>query len=142
MASLLYVIKIKQVLFSKLTYCVYQVTFFYMKCPVKRRVLNIWKKLLFFNQTKRWLISNYNSVANLYNKNKASAIFKTHVLCLSSNFLLHEMSCKKENIIPKKYIYMLGKCCCSSKKLLVTHGQKYLLRKLLCHTTRNIMASL
>ena len=29
----------KQVLFSKLTHCVYQVAFFCMKCPTKRRAL-------------------------------------------------------------------------------------------------------
>ena len=38
-ASLIYVIKIKQVLFSKLTCCVYQVTFVCMRYPVKRRAL-------------------------------------------------------------------------------------------------------
>ena len=39
MALLFHVIKMKQVLFSKLTCCVYQVIFLCMKCPVKRRVL-------------------------------------------------------------------------------------------------------
>ena len=34
----------------------------------------------------------------IYNKNKAGAIIATHMLYLSSNFLLHEMSCKKESI--------------------------------------------
>ena len=52
---------------------------------------------------KKWLISNCNDVVILCNKNKRSAIFKTHVLCLSSNFLLHEMSHKKEGIILKCY---------------------------------------
>ena len=105
MALLIYVIKIKQVLFSKLACCVYQLAFFCMKCPIKRRVLNIWKNLLFFLiRQKKWLISNCNSIANLCNKNKASAIFKTHVVCLSNNFLLHEMSYKKESIISKIYI--------------------------------------
>ena len=37
---------LKQVVFSKLTHCVYQVNFFYMKCPVKRRVNGIVKKRL------------------------------------------------------------------------------------------------
>ena len=55
MALLSYVIKIKKVLFSKLACCVYQVTFFCMKCPIKRRglfektclkkVVYTWKKL-------------------------------------------------------------------------------------------------
>ena len=39
MALLSYVIKIKKVLFSKLACWFYQVTFFCMKCPIKRRVL-------------------------------------------------------------------------------------------------------
>ena len=39
MALLCYVIKIKEVLFSKLTYCVYQKTFFFIMCPAKRRAL-------------------------------------------------------------------------------------------------------
>ena len=44
---------------------------------------------------------------------------KTHMLCLSSNFILHEMSHKKESIISKKrYAW---KTLCSSKKLLVIH---------------------
>ena len=37
---------LKQVLFSKLTRCIYQVNYFCMKCPVKRRVSGIVKKQL------------------------------------------------------------------------------------------------
>ena len=42
---------LKQVLFSKLTHCVYQVNFFCMKCPVKRRVNVIVKKQLLRKKT-------------------------------------------------------------------------------------------
>ena len=44
MVSWIYVIKIKQVLLSQLTFCVYQVTFFCMKCPVKNVPKNVPKK--------------------------------------------------------------------------------------------------
>ena len=44
------------------------------------------------------------------------------MLSLSSNFLLHEISRKKESIIPKRYAWKL---LCSSNKLLVTHGENY-----------------
>ena len=80
---------------------------------------------------KRWLSSNCNGVVISCNKNKTCAIFKTHVFCLSSNFLLHEMSCKNESLIPQRYAW---KTLCSGKMLLVTHGKHYLLRELSRHT--------
>ena len=102
-------------------------------------ILNIWKNLMFFNQMKRWLISNCNDII-LWNINITGAFFKTHLVCLSRKFLLCEMSHKKESIIPKRYAW---KTLCSSKKLLVTNGRNYyLLRKLSYHTTWNIMSSL
>ena len=52
-------------------------------------ILNIWKNSLFFLFTASLI---------LFNKNKASSNFKAHMLCLSSNFLLHEMFHKKESI--------------------------------------------
>ena len=46
MIYLFYVIKIKQVFFPKLICCVYLVTLFCMKCPIKRRALFLKKDML------------------------------------------------------------------------------------------------
>ena len=43
---------------------------------------------------KSWLISNCNEKTIAV---KTGAIFKTHPLCLSSKFLLHEVSREKES---------------------------------------------
>ena len=57
MALLFYITKIKQVLFSKVTCCDCQVTFFCMKCPIKRRALfqkDMLEKLCAVIKSYRW----------------------------------------------------------------------------------------
>ena len=49
MIFLFYVTKIKQVFFPKLICCVYLVTLFCMKCPIKRRALFLKKKICLKN---------------------------------------------------------------------------------------------
>ena len=52
-------------------------------------ILNIWKNLLFFL---------FMAYLILWNKNEASANFKAHMLCLSSNFLLREIPVKRRSV--------------------------------------------
>ena len=46
-------------------------------------------------------MSDCNGVVILCNKNKTGAIVKAHVLCVVSNFLLHEMSHIKKALFQK-----------------------------------------
>ena len=46
-------------------------------------------------------MSDCNGVVILCNKNKTGAIVKAHVLCVVSNFLLHEMSNIKKALFKK-----------------------------------------
>ena len=54
-------------------------------------------------------MSDCNGVVILCNKNKTGAIVKTHVLCLVSNFLLHEMSHIKKALVVKSYWWHMEK---------------------------------
>ena len=54
----------------------------------------------------------------LCNKNKTGVIFKTHLLCLSSNFLLDEVFRKKETILAFEH-YVLEERCAVVKSNLV-----------------------
>ena len=73
-------------------------------------------------------------------KKKTGAIFKTHMLCLLSNFLLHEMPHKKIVSFQKD---MLEKCCAVVKsywwhvekiiiywEIIMSHSPKYYVKSL------------
>ena len=56
--------------------------------------------------------SNCNGIVILCNKNKTGAIFKIHMLCLWSKFILYETFHKKKALFQTD---MLEKCCAVAK---------------------------
>ena len=78
---------------------------------------------------KRWLFSNFNVI--LWNINKTGAIFKTHLSCLSSKFLLHKMSHKLESFQKD----MLEKHCAVGKSYwwqmeeIIIHWENYVTQR-------------
>ena len=83
MMLLFYVMKIKLVLFSKLMCCVYQITSFWLKCPVKRRYYSkryAWKTLcsskksIFIYLLRKWCHTTQNIMPSLKKRNKVKVL--------------------------------------------------------------------
>ena len=78
MELLFYVKKIKYVLFSKFT-CVYQATFFCMKCPLQRRTLfqkDILEKRCAVVKTYRWHMEKIIIYWENYHVTKQEILFQ------------------------------------------------------------------